>query len=90
MVDAGVTRKYTVESANHSREAQWNAQAEIVRVLFETIADPLLASCWRKWCTQCCCMPLHTLRCLSLTPEECANTTQLELELKTLNEYYIS
>lgn len=83
-------RKYTVNSANVSREEQWNAQADIVRVLFETIAAPLLATCWRKWCMQCCCMPLHTLRCLSLTPSESENTSKLEAELRALNEYYIS
>jgi len=82
-------RAETLESSNLSREEQWQTQAEIVGLLFETISDTLLASCWRRWCLQCCCMPLHTLRCLSLTASETGKVKRLEKEMVTLRDYYL-
>ena len=83
-------RSQTVASAKRPRDEQWQVQTEIVRVLFETIADPLLAQCWRNWCLQCCCMPMHTLRCLSFTQSENEMTKKLEMEMGALKEYYLS
>ena len=83
-------RSRTIASAEQSRSHQWQTQKAIVELLFDTIADPLLASCWRDWCLKCCCMPLHTLRCLSLTKEEVDNTKRLETEMRTLADYYLT
>ena len=81
-------RRKTVNFAEESRELQWQAQEEIVRVLYDTVADTLVASCWRHWCATCCCMPLHTLKCLSMTQPEIDKTHKLEQELRSLKGYY--
>jgi len=83
-------RSQTIASAEQTRDEQWLAQNGIVELLLETIADPLLARCWRNWCLQCCCMPLHTMRHLSQTRAEADKTKRLEMEMHTLREYYLS
>ena len=82
-------RSESMASAEQTRDEQWQVQVEIVGLLFETVADPLLANCWRNWCLQCCCMPMHTLRCLSLTQSENNKTKKLQMEMSALKEYYL-
>ncbi len=82
-------RSRTIASTEQSREKQLQVQVNIIELLFDTIADPLLAPCWRNWCFQCCCMPLHTLRCLSCTDVETTTTRKLEQEMCMLKQYYL-
>lgn len=81
-------RRKTVNFSDESRERQWQVQQEIVQILFDTVADTLVASCWRNWCANCSCMPLHTLKCLSLTRAEQDKVRKLEQELRSLKEYF--
>ncbi len=83
-------RSQTLASSELPRDQQWVTQAAITKLLFETVADTLIAGCWRNWCLQCCCMPLHALRCLNLTPDELESTKKLESEMNMLKQYYIT
>ena len=82
-------RSHTLLTNNLDRAEQRQTQLEIISVLFETVADTLLAQCWRNWCLHCCAMPLHTLRCLSSGVEECAETEKLEEEMTVLKNYFL-
>ena len=83
-------QEQAIISERGAREEQWRVQDSLVKFLFEVTADSLLAKCWRSWCLQCCCMPLHRLNRLSTTKSECEKYQKLEQELLAMKSYYLS